>query len=91
MPDNQPVYHCEQCSKPLFPGDMAQIDSEGAAMCPDHAAGIADFVAFWEADLQSDAPLWPDAFLSLDHLHQQIDSWKGDMAAHGNIRPLVEV
>ncbi|NPD16935.1 hypothetical protein HOY34_17215 [Xinfangfangia sp. D13-10-4-6] len=86
-------YHCEQCGKPLFPGDKVQLDSEGIAFCEEHAATLSDLIAYWEPDLAEDEENagWPEFFDDPEEVRAKIEEWKARLAAGGDVKLLQEV
>lgn len=90
MSDREIIYRCEHCSAPIYTGDKAQVDDDGVAFCPDHAAKISEVIASWQDDMDSDAPYWPEVFDAVDEVEAHIAGLRAMLDRDGDV-PLVSV
>lgn len=91
MSDREHLYTCEHCGAPIYAGGKAQFDSEGIALCADHAATLSDNIASWQADLESDEPYWPEIFDTMEEVKTMIEGLRDQLARDGDGPVLVEV
>lgn len=88
-PDDDPLYICEKCGRPLYEGDKACVGE--IAFCEDHSPMLSEVIADWEADVgkPEDEAHWPEYFDTVECLEGWIAEQRADLAAHGD-RKFVE-
>lgn len=88
--DREPLYICEECGAPIYQGDQYQPGGD-ANFCAEHAATLAEILAFWEDDVagQEDHAAWPHEFNSIEDAHEHIAELRKRIAANGgDYKPL---
>ncbi|WP_283178660.1 hypothetical protein [Gemmobacter sp. 24YEA27] len=92
MDDRVQLYVCENCGRSIHEGEKYQ-PADDANFCEEHAATLADILAFWEGDVadQSGDAYWPDEFESLEDAQEHVAELRERVARDGaDFKPLRE-
>lgn len=83
---HKPLGHCEECSKPIMPGDVASYGGpDDLWLCEDHSYTIKDQVN-WLREVLEDGS-WSDedfGFDSEDEVRNLLARFEAELAATGN-------
>lgn len=82
MTEKCPIYHCDQCSKPIYESDPVCIFYYEVRFCAEHAVKLSDEINLRkEAEKDTD---WGQEIVTLEEYQSRTATLEAQLAANGD-------
>lgn len=86
----EPLYHCESCTKPIYPGDEYCPAGDLVCMCAEHAYSLSDVIQAYEKELTKPEPDFEEfLYDSREEMEKALADLKEDLTDNGDRKILI--